>query len=138
MTMICVEGKNDRDHVAVTSHATGVVDELKNIDDRFFLMLNRITQKFEVHVRDQRGSTLGCELPFDNLDGRVPEYVRERLTSRMDAFVEKIEKKNEQIDASYRNATMDKAGYKTAEAIRYADHHPSKDGEPLPKEMIEE
>lgn len=110
----CVEGVSDRERVAVTSDALDIVARLKEIDERFFVMLNRSTQRFEVHVAGQAMGTLGCELPFDRLDARTLMYVRERDAQRIEAVVAEIEAREA---ARERNA----AGKHREAAERMAD-----------------
>lgn len=109
----CQEGINDEERIAVTGDALSIVERLKELDERYFIMLNRKTQKFEVHVRGQR-CTLGCELPFDRLDARAIEYVRAHDSSRIEELVR-------EMDAEDALRERVRAGKRAEAAERMAD-----------------
>lgn len=90
----CREGVADAERIPVTSDALDIVRRIKELDERYFVMLNRKTQKYEVHVAGQR-CTLGCELPFEALDARAVTYVREHDSSRLDEIVREMEREDE-------------------------------------------
>lgn len=101
MSMVrCEEGVSTRERIAVTSDVFGIVDRLKEIDDKYFVMLNRMTGKFEVHVRGQ-AMTLGCELPFDELDARTIEHVREHHSSRIKAILSEMEEQERRMELEH-------------------------------------
>lgn len=94
----CEEGVSTRERIAVTGDALDITRRIKEIDPDYFIMLNRETQRFEVHIRGQE-STLGCELPYDTLDERTIRYVREHKAARISAILmemEREEKRREQ------------------------------------------
>ena len=98
MMIRCTEGRNDKERVAVTSDALDIVRRLKEIDPDYFVMLNRTTQRFEVHIRGE-SCTLGCELPFDALDARAIEYVREHHSSRIADIIRAIDEAHARREA---------------------------------------
>lgn len=93
----CEEGVSTRERIAVTGDVFGIVGRLKEIDEKYFVMLNRTTGRFEVHVRGQ-AITLGCELPFEELDARTIEYVREHHSSRIKAILSEMEEQERRIE----------------------------------------
>ena len=97
----CKEGEFDREHIPVTSDALDIVKRIKELDDHYFVMFNRNTQKYEVHVKGQRCS-LGCILPYDGLDARAVLYVREHDISRLDAIVKAIDEEEEEREKASR------------------------------------
>jgi len=135
---VCAEGHYYSGRIPIMSHTLDIPRRMKEIDPRYFIMLNTRTQKYEVHVAGQRGTTLGCELPFDQLDARALEYVRRYSVERTDQTIREMDRHNERLEQTKLDLTIDRANYKMADAIRYADHHPSKDGEAIPKELIAE
>lgn len=102
----CEEGVSTRERIAVTSDAYGITERIKEIDPDYFVMLNRETQKFEVHVRGQE-CTLGCELPFEELDARTLEYVRAHHSSRIAAIQREIELAEMRAEAERKRAMRD-------------------------------
>lgn len=86
----CEEGVSTKERIAVTGDVLNITGRLKEIDESYFVMLNKKTQRFEVHVRGQ-AQTLGCELPFEALDARTIEYVRQHHASRIKAILAEME-----------------------------------------------
>lgn len=131
--IFCEEGKNDRDHIAVTGDVLNIVDRIKEIDPDYFVMLNRKTQRFEVHVKGQLFS-LGCELPFDSLDARAVEYVRERHVSRMGEILAQMERE-EKMREKAQKAQMREIHDRAYEGFRYLEHSTTDE---FPDELIED
>lgn len=134
----CVEGRFQFGYLPVVSDVFSISDRIKEIDERYFIMFNYRKSRYEVHVKGQPDTTLGCVLPFDALDVRALEYVRHYSTERLKQTIREIDEANERLEQTSMKGVLDRGGYKMAEAIRYADHHPGKDGDPVPKELINE
>lgn len=118
MSMVrCEEGVSTRERIAVTGDVFGIVGRLKEIDDKYFVMLNRATGRFEVHVRGQ-AMTLGCELPFEELDARTIEYVREHHSSRIKAILREMEEQEAQIERE-NAARLRELSERMADGLRY-------------------
>lgn len=129
----CEEGKNDRDHVAVTGDVMNIVDRIKEIDRDYFVMFNVRTQKYEVHVKGQLFS-LGCELPFDSLDARAVEYVRERHVSRMSEILAQMEREEQMRDRA-QQAKMREIHDRAFDGFKYLAN---KVTDEFPDELIED
>lgn len=129
----CVEGKNDRDHVAVTGDVMDIVERIKEIDRDYFVMFNKRTQKYEVHVKGQLFS-LGCELPFDSLDARAIEYVRERHVSRMKEILAGMEREEEMREQAQK-AKMREVHDRAFDGFKYLEN---KVTDEFPDELIED
>lgn len=114
----CEEGVNTKERIAVTGDVLNIVGRLKEIDEDYFVMFNRLTQKFEVHVRGQL-CTIGCELPFDRLDARAISYVREHHSSRMDEIMKKIDEEETRAELA-RAKQMDELRDRLADGLAYA------------------
>ena len=124
----CEEGVSTRERIAVTSDVFGIVGRLKEIDDKYFVMLNRESGKFEVHVRGQE-MTLGCELPFDELDARAIEYVREHHSGRIKAILREMEEQEAQIERE--NASrLRELSERMADGLRYVQNKRTTDDFP--------
>ena len=125
----CEEGVNTRERIAVTSDALNIAQRLKEIDPDYFVMFNRITQKFEVHVKGQL-CTIGCELPFDQLDARTLIYVREHHSSRADAIMDEINRAEEAAERE-KAARMQEIHDRAAEGFAYAAKSRTTDAFPV-------
>ncbi len=120
---VCAEGRHTEDYVPVTSDVYSISERIKAVDERFFIMFNRKTQRFEVHVKGQPATTFGCELPFDTLDARALEYVRKYSAARTQSLARDIAAHNDRLAESRHGKHIENAGYKMREAIMWAEHH---------------
>ena len=134
--MRCVEGRFDINHVPVTSHVMDIPVRLKEVNRDFFCMFNVRTQKYEIHCKSQPGTTLACVLPFDELDARTIEYVRQYSQTRVEEVAREIEDYNERLICREKAAILDKAAYKCREALTYLKNNSKTDA--IPQEVIDE
>lgn len=132
----CVEGRNDRNRIAVLSNATDIPVRLKEVNRDFFVMLNRDTQRYEIHCASQPFDTLACTLPFDALDGRALTYVREYAPERFDVISAEVDAYNERLAAHSERDVIDRANYKMREAFNYLKNNSKTDV--IPQEVIDE
>ena len=132
----CVEGRPDKDRIPVMSHVMDIPIRLKELNGAFFVMFNVRTQKYEIHCADQPFETLSCVLPFEQLDARAIQYVREHSAQRLDAIVREIEEHNEKLVKKAEAEMLDKANYKMREAFNYLKNNSKTDR--VPKEVIAE
>lgn len=134
MLPVCFESQNGKDRSAVTSNVWNIPERLKGLDPRFFVMFNHKSQKFEVHVTGQPGTTFGLELPFPELDYRAITYTRDRMSDRLDVLMEEVDRHNERLQQTSLDHAFDKPNDLMKEAIVWAEHHPSK--QETPKELL--
>ncbi len=113
----CEEGVSDEERIAVTGDVYGICERLKELYDGYFVMLNRKTQKFEVHVRGQR-CTLGCELPFDELDARAIEYVRQHESARVEELIREMDEEDAARERA-KAARLREAGERMEDGLRF-------------------
>lgn len=132
----CVEGRFERYHIPVVSHAMDIPIRLKELTGDFFVMFNVRTQKYEIHCASQPFDTLACVLPFDQLDARAIEYAREFSNQRAEEIAREIEEHNEKLVKRAEAEMLDKANYKMKEAFNYLKNNSHTDR--VPKEVIEE
>lgn len=128
----CREGVNDAERIAVTGDALDIVRRIKEIYEGYFVMLNRRTQKFEVHVRGQQ-CTLGCELPFEQLDARAVEYVRRHERDRIDEYMREMDREAARQEAE-RARKLREAAERMADGLAYVSN---KSTDEFPDEAIE-
>lgn len=132
----CVEGRNDRNHIAVLSNATDIPARLKEVNRDFFVMLNRDTQRYEIHCASQPFDTFACTLPFDVLDERALVYAREYASERFEKVVADMEAYNERLVARGERDVIDRANYKMRDAFNYLKNNSNTDA--IPQEVIDE
>lgn len=119
MMIRCEEGVSTRERIAVTGDVFDITNRLKEIDRDYFVMLNRQTQRFEVHVKGQ-WSTLECELPFDELDARTLRYVRERHISRLAEIQKQLDREEAQRERK-QAAKLQELHERAADGFRWAE-----------------
>lgn len=129
------EGEHTKDYIPVMGSVTNIPQRLKEVDPRFFVMLNVRNQTYEIHIRGQEGGTYGCTLPYGTLDARAIEYVKKYSAARTAQTIAEIERCNEKLERDQLSQKLDTAGQKMKEAYRYLDNHES--AETLPKELID-
>lgn len=126
-----IEGRFYKDRIPVTSHAMDIPVRLKEVNRDFFVMFNTRHQKYEIHCASQPESTLACVLPFDDLDYRAIQYVREFARERTENLAREIEEYNEKMIRKQQEEMIDKAGYKCREAFNYLRNNSKTDSIPL-------
>ena len=94
-------------YIPVLSDTMGIVDRLKEIDSTYFVLLNRISDKFEIHSSAQGNDTFCLELPFTFLDARSLNYARRYRRERARAIFEEMEKENALIEKRQMQKTYD-------------------------------
>lgn len=134
--MRCTEGRYSKDRIPVLINIYDIPVRLKEVNRDFFVMFNTRIQKYEVHCASQPYDTLACVLPFDELDARALQYVREFSRERTEHLAEEIERYNEELDRKAQAAMIDKANYKVREAFNYLKNNRKTDE--IPVEVIAE
>lgn len=134
--MRCTEGRFSLNRVPVLNNVYDIPVRLKEVNRDFFVMFNTRDQKFEIHCSSQPFDTLACVLPFDELDARAINYVREFARERTEHIAEEIERYNAELDRKEKAAMIDKANYKCREAMNYLRDNTHTDS--IPQEVIDE
>lgn len=134
--MRCTEGRYAEYRIPVLSNVYDIPVRLKEVNRDFFVMFNTRDQTFEIHDASQPYTTLACTLPFDELDARAINYVREFARERLAIVAAEIERYNEELDRKAQAALIDKASYKCREALNYLKDNTHTDD--IPQEVIDE
>jgi hypothetical protein len=75
-----------------------IPERLKQIDPGYFLVRNHETHQFEVHHIGQIGNTLALNIPFQELDERTIQKVRETQIQYIDNIVAEMDRKNAKLE----------------------------------------
>lgn len=129
------EGEYGKGRVPVVSHALDIPARLKELDERYFVMLNTDTQKYEIHCAGADEMTLECVLPFGELDERSIRYAREHRMERMEEILREMEAHNRSVEEKARKTWLREAGERTMEAVKYLKNRT--DTDEIPKELME-
>jgi hypothetical protein len=105
-----------------------IPERLQEMDPGYFILLNRKTDKFEVHHKEQRpGETFCITIPYDELDERTVRLVWETRIERLHDLIEQMHKNNEKVDRDRDNYFRDYVKWVGTETYRYVCNHESKE-----------
>ena len=76
----------------------GIADALRAVDGGYFIQLDKLRGRFEVHNIRQYGDTYCLTLPFERLDRRAVEYVRRTRSERGEKLLAELERVNERLE----------------------------------------
>lgn len=96
-----------------------ICKRIKQIDKKYFIVLNKKTKKFEVHYK-RNFSTLELVLPFDRLDKRTLDFVLKTRMEHKQKLIEEMEKNNQKLLDENNKNLLDEATYKAKEMLNYA------------------
>ena len=89
-------------YIKINDNLYDVVNRIKQIDSKYFVLFNIEKKKFEVHYQRAK-NTYELTLPFDELDARAVYYVQktkienqQRLYAEMKAQNQKLEKEKQE------------------------------------------
>lgn len=111
--------------IRITGGALDIPRRLREIDPQFFLVLNTDTQMYEVHHAGQVGGTLALNLPFDEVDSRIIDYVRAHDVKYAKKIFADMDRKNDALERELTRLKWDEADQKTKELHRYVRNHES-------------
>jgi ribosomal protein S1 len=106
--------------IEISGDLFDIASRLKEIDERYFPVYNKKYGRFEIHCAED-GRSLACVLPFDRLDGRTIEYVRETRVENVERLFGEIEKNNEKITNSREAVIEDEMKKKTADLVKHLE-----------------
>lgn len=83
--------------IEITNDVFDVARRIKEIDDGYFVLFDLATGRFEVHNRRQRPNTLCFVLPYDTLDCRAIDKVRETRVENVKKRLAELDEFNEKL-----------------------------------------
>lgn len=112
------EGEYTEKYIPVNSDSMDILPRLKDIDDSYFVLMNRQTGKFEVHSSRQEGDSLCLTLPGRFLDASCLSYVRKYRRERMKEIMEEMDRDNEKLEKRQAAQARDSLGTAVEDALR--------------------
>lgn len=85
-------------YIPVFSDTLDVLNRIQQIDHTYFILLNRLTGKFEVHSCAQAGGSFCLELPYPCLDARAVSFVQRYRSARAKEVFEEMDKENGRLE----------------------------------------
>lgn len=117
----------DKYREIVISSVHNIPARLKMIDKGYFLVRNHRTNEYEVHHSGQIGSTLAVNIPYDELDERTLQRVRETRIEYIDKIIAEMDKQNENIETIQNKKANEVTEVVTKDIFRYLKAHESKE-----------
>lgn len=93
---------NKRHLRLITNDLFSIADRIKSIDDSYQIYYNGEKQRFEVY--GGKGNILQVVLPYNTLDCRSLDYVRNTRIERIEEMLEQVDRHNREIE---KNAIKD-------------------------------
>jgi len=94
----------------VFSNVCFIPERLRQVDPNLFVVLNTITQRFEVHSLANIGNTFSLLVPFSELDGRIEEHVKKFDLRRHGKHIfQEMEAKNEERERALERERANRA-----------------------------
>ncbi len=85
-------------YIPVFSDTLDVLNRIQQIDHTYFILLNRLTGKFEVHSCAQAGGSFCLELPYPCLDARAVAFVQRYRSARAKEVFAEMEQANGRLE----------------------------------------
>jgi crotonobetainyl-CoA:carnitine CoA-transferase CaiB-like acyl-CoA transferase len=117
------EGEYTKDLIPVTGDVFGIVDQLKSIDSKYFVMFNRTKQRFEIHHSGQRFQSFCLAVPYDELDARTLEFVKETRVENYKKLKARLDKENLKLEAEKARKFKDVSDFYADEVYDWANRH---------------
>lgn len=115
----------DKYREIIETSTFNIPERLKAIDEGYFVVRNHETHQFEVHHSGQIGDTFCLSIPYDELDYRTIQRVRETQIQYIDNIVAEMERNNEKLEADRDKKLKDYTETTTREIYRYLKSHES-------------
>lgn len=95
---------------------------VKEIDNNYLLLYNRIKKQFEVHNISQLKDTFVFSVKKENLNARFLEYLRKTRKERMNELFYKIELQNMQNEIKKSKLLKEKYGFLAKEILDLSNY----------------
>jgi hypothetical protein len=106
-------------YVPVESNVYDIPERLQEIDPGYFVLLNRQTGKYEVHNSKVPTFTYNLTVPFEDLDSRTIDIVKEQRFKTNEQRFKEIDEWNEKLRQSKINKRKDTCGEITKDLYKY-------------------
>lgn len=117
----------DKYREVIETSTFNIPERLKAIDEKYFLVRNHKTNEFEVHHSGQADDTFCLSIPYDELDFRTIQRVRETQIQYIDNIVKEMERKNEKLETDRDKKLKDFTETTTKDIYRYLNKYESKE-----------
>lgn len=104
--------------ILIVNDLFNISNRLKQIDNKYFVMFNKNTKKFEIHYK-QNSNTLQLVVPYSNLDKRTVNLVLKTRVENKKKLFDEMEKHNIKLEKEKNKKIYEEANFKAKEMINY-------------------
>lgn len=97
----------DKDREIMESSVMCIPERVREIDPDYRVVRNHAKHRFEIHHMKQIDGTFSLLVPFDELDNRTVQLVRETRIERSKILMEQMEKENLRLENEIKNKAKD-------------------------------
>ncbi len=102
----------------VSHDVYNIANRIKKIDRDYYVVLDTIKRKYEIHNSSQLGSSYCLTLPYDDLDARALDYIFMTRVGNIDELIDRIDRENVLHEKSAQNDAVSKIGEYLEEEMR--------------------
>jgi hypothetical protein len=83
-----------------------ISEQLREIDENYFIVFNSKTRGFEVHHKGQINNTFCLSVPYKTLDARTLELVQKTRIENIKKIIDSIDNENLRTEKRLNNQTL--------------------------------
>jgi hypothetical protein len=117
------EGQYSKNLIPVTESVYHIPERLKEIDNKYFVMFNTKKQRFEIHHAGQPFQSFCLAVPFEELDARIIEYVKQTRRENQKKLIAEMDAHNAKLEADKQRKMQDEVGYYAGELYDWENRH---------------
>lgn len=116
----------DKHREVVFSSPMNIPQRIKAIDKDYFVVRNHSIGKFEVHHKGQIDGTLALTIPYDELDFRTIQMVKETRIEYIDKIIKEMDENNRKLEEKSKKKVSEYTDMVCRDIHSYVNKHESK------------
>lgn len=105
--------------IKIESDVFNIVERIREIDDRYYIVFNLNTKKYEVHKNGLKSSYC-LTIPYSQLDKRTIKLIHDTHVRNSDKIIKSMEENNEKLQVKAVDEAKEINEYKVKELFRYS------------------
>ncbi|MFA5453211.1 MAG: hypothetical protein WC248_06525 [Candidatus Methanomethylophilaceae archaeon] len=118
---------NRKEYLAVTTDVFDITNRIKEIDPNYFILWNRIKDRYEVHSKRYPSFTFCLVVPYSELDQRTLDLVWDTRAEKARELITKLNMENEHRDKKQEEYARDYIKWVGGEVFSYLNKFAAKD-----------
>ncbi|MCL2598367.1 MAG: hypothetical protein FWD76_00440 [Firmicutes bacterium] len=94
-----------------------IAKRLQEIDPTYFVVYDKLLQRYEVHSSEQRGNSLCFVVPYASLDVRTLHYANQTRAQNLQKLLLQMEQNNQKLAEQENELIIQNALQKTEQAL---------------------